>query len=76
MEEEVVLTRVGSWAPQGLSSRQAAWQVESPLQAVTHWLPNCWHSKKGIVCENWDALGERPLPQMQVKSSVVCGKVG
>lgn len=35
----VTFTRVGFWAPHGLSRRQADWQPESPLaHLLTHWL--------------------------------------
>ena len=47
--EDVIFTRVGFWAPQGLFCLQAAAQLESPLQALTHWLLNSVHSKYGMV---------------------------
>jgi len=70
----VVFTLVGFCAPQGLSSLHAAWQVESPLHAVTHWFPYSWHSKYGIVREYSEALGVRPLPQIQSKVRVVASQ--
>jgi hypothetical protein len=46
----VLVDVVGSWAPHGLFTRHAFWQVESwAAQAATHWLPYSVHSKYGIV---------------------------
>lgn len=61
---EVVLIRVGFWAPHGLSSRHAAWQVLSPLHALTQLVAYWVQMKYGRVKEYSDAFGERPLPQM------------
>lgn len=42
---EVMLYFLGSWAPQGLSSRQEEAQVLLPAHLVTHWLPHSWQTK-------------------------------
>jgi len=40
-----VFTRVGFWAPHGLSSRHADWQEESPPQLFTQLVLVCVHRK-------------------------------
>lgn len=46
----VLVELLGSWAPHGLFTRHAVWQVESwGAQAATHWFPYSVHSKYGIV---------------------------
>ena len=67
----VVLTLVGFWAPQRLSTRQSFWHVVWPLpQAATHWFPYSWHSKKGMVWVKLLVSGVKPFPQTQSKSRV------
>lgn len=52
LEVVVVLTGLGFWAPQGLSTRHAVWQAESwEAHAATHWSPYVVHSKYGMVWE-------------------------
>lgn len=78
VEAEVVVVvpfLTATWAPQGLSWRQAEAQVLSWPHWATHWFWKVWHSKKGIVRVNSEALGERPLPQIQEKSRVVGSQV-
>lgn len=66
----VVLTRLGSCAPQGWSCRQADWQVESPLQFLTHWSLAVVQMKYGMVWVYSEELGDWPLLQTQEKSRV------
>ena len=48
---DVTFTRLGSCAPQGCSDRQFDWQLESPLQLVTHSSFSSVQIKYGMVSE-------------------------
>lgn len=63
-DDEVTLTRRGSWAPQGLSSRHEDAHALS-LQASTHWFPHSMHMWYGSVREYSDMLGFFWSPQIQ-----------
>lgn len=62
---EVELYRLGSVAPQGLSSAQLDAQVLSEPQAVLHWTTNSWQMKKGSVKVYSEMLGCLLSPQRQ-----------
>jgi hypothetical protein len=65
VDEVVVLTRVGFWAPHGLSVVQLEAQVLSRPQAArqltTYWV----QTKYGIVSEYWEIFGWRPSAHRQ-----------
>lgn len=72
LEVAVELTREGSWAPQGCSSTQAAWQVLTSLQPATHCWPHSMQMWKGMVKLYSVKFGDRPLPQVQSYVRVSC----
>lgn len=63
--EVVTLTRVGFWAPQGLSALQLLEQMLSEPHAATHCWPYSVQMKYGRVWEYSEAFGDCPFEQTQ-----------
>ena len=67
----LVLTRTGLCAPQGCWLRQLEEHWLSDPQLDTHWVPQVWQTKKGMVWEYSVRLGELPSEQTQAYVRVV-----